>query len=156
MKRTLIGALLFGLLATGIGEVQAQAPDTPAIVVVPKGAEEVWELEGKRRAALVAGDLKTFASLCADELTYTHTDGSVDTKESFLEMLSGGVSYETMDLHDVNVTRYDDTVVIVGRVQIVVKSPNGPIGFQARFTGVWAKQQGDWRFAAWQTTRFPG
>ena len=51
MKRTLIGTLPFGFLATGIGEVQAQAPDTPAMVVVPKGAEEVWELEGKRRAA---------------------------------------------------------------------------------------------------------
>jgi hypothetical protein len=41
-----------------------------------------------------------------------------------------------MDLLDVNIARYDSTVVMVGVAQIAVKSPGGPIRFRARFTGV--------------------
>jgi len=115
----------------------------------------VWQLEGKRRAALIAGDLKTLEALCSDEMTYTHTTGKVDTKKSYLEALRSGVRYEAMDLSDVSIARYDSTIVFVGLARIAVKSPSGPIRFQARFTGVWAKQQGGWRFAAWQTTRLP-
>jgi hypothetical protein len=60
-----------------------------------------------------------------------------------------------MDFLEVRLSPYDNTVVMVGLAQVGVKSRNGPIRFKARFTGVWAKQQGQWRFAAWQTTLVP-
>jgi hypothetical protein len=60
-----------------------------------------------------------------------------------------------MDRSDVNIARYDSTVVIVGLARVAVKSPSGPIRFQARFTGVWARHHDRWRFVAWQTTRLP-
>ena len=155
MRRMLLATLACGVLAVGLGRALAQEPGLQAVVVVPKGAEEVWQLEGKRRAALVAGDLKTLEALFSDEMTYTHTTGQVDTKKSYLESLRSGVRYEAMDLSDVNITRYDSTVVMVGVAQVAVKSPRGPIRFRARFTGVWARQHEQWRFAAWQTTRLP-
>jgi hypothetical protein len=154
MRRILLATLTCGVLAAGMGQARAQEGDH-ASVVVPKGAEEVWQLESQRRAALIAGDLKTLESLFSDEMTYTHTTGKVDTKKSYLESLRSGVRYEAMDLSDVNIARYDNTVVMVGLAQIAVKSPSGPIRFRARFTGVWARQQERWRFVAWQTTRLP-
>ena len=154
MQRTL-AAVLTGWLVTAGVPAWAQPADGLASVVVPPGAEEVWALDAKRRAAVLAGDLDTLEELCADGLTYAHTDGTVDTKTSYLEMLRTGVRYTTMDLHDVSIARYDGTVVIAGVVQIAVDSPRGPIGFRARFTDVWAKQDGRWRFAAWQTSRIP-
>mgnify|MGYP001286664317 CR=1 FL=1 len=44
-------ALACGALTAGLGAVRAQGPALEAKVVVPQGAEEVWDLEGKRRAA---------------------------------------------------------------------------------------------------------
>jgi hypothetical protein len=155
MRRILAAALASGVLTVGIVAVRAQEAALHSIVDVPKGAEEVWQLEGKRRAALIAGDLKTLDALFADEMTYTHTNGKVDTKESYLQALRSGVKYETMDLSDVSIARYDSTVVIVGVARVAVKSRSGPTGFRGRFTGVWARQQERWRFVAWQTTRLP-
>jgi hypothetical protein len=155
MRRIFLATLACGVLAAGMGQARAQEGDLHASVVVPKGAEEVWQLEGKRRAALIAGDLKTLDELFSDEMTYTHTNGKIDTKKSYFDSLRSGVRYEAMDLSDVNIARYDSTVVMVGLARVAVKSPNGPIRFRARFTGVWARQQERWRFVAWQTTRLP-
>lgn len=159
MRRILVAALAFalafGVLTVGIGPLRMQGPELHAMVDVPKGAEEVWELEGKRRAAVIAGDLKTLDALCSDEMTYSHTNGKVDTKKTYLKALESGVSYEKLDLSDVSIARYDSAVVIVGVAQIAVKSSSGPIRFRARFTDVWARQQDRWRFVAWHTTLLP-
>jgi hypothetical protein len=155
MRRILAAALACGVLVAGTGRPHAQESGLHPAVVVPKGAEEAWQLEGKRRAALIAGDLDTLEALCSDALTYTHTTGMVDTKKRYMKALRSGVRYEQMDFLEVTLSPYDNTVVMVGLAQIAVKSPSGPIRFKARFTGVWAKQQGQWRFAAWQTTRVP-
>ena len=155
MRRILVAALAFGVLAVGLRGAPAQESALQTQVVVPKGAEEVWQLEGKRRAALIAGDLDTLESLCADELTYTHTNGTIDTKKTYMKSLRSGVRYEAMDFLEVSLARYDSTVVMVGLARIAVKSSSGPIRFRARFTGVWARQDERWRFVAWQTTRVP-
>jgi hypothetical protein len=155
MRHLVAAALACGLLTAGPGAVRAQGPALQAKVVVPQGAEEVWELEGKRRAAQIAGDIKTLDALCADEMTYSHTNGMVDTKKSYLKALQSGVKYEKVDFLDVTIARYDNTVVMNGLVQVAVKSPNGPIAFRARFTDVWARQHDRWRFVAWHTTRMP-
>lgn len=155
MRRHLAAALAFSVLTMGIGGVQAQKPASHPLVVVPKGAEEVWQLEAKRRALLLAGDLDALSELCSDEMTYSHTNGMVDNKTSYFKSLRSGARYVQMDLSDVNIARYDTTVVITGLAQIAVESRNGRIAFRARFTDVWAKQQDRWRFVAWQTTRMP-
>jgi hypothetical protein len=155
MHRIVGAALTCAILALGDGAARAQESRREAAAVVPKGAEEVWQLEAKRRAAQIAGDLKTLEALASDELTYAHTNGMVDTKKSYLKALGSGVNYETIDVSDVSIAAYDSSVVMVGLVQIAVKSKSGPIGFRARFTSVWAKQQDRWRWVAWHTTRMP-
>ena len=155
MRRILTAVLACVVLALGIREARAQESAHATPVVVPKGAEEVWQLEVKRRALLIAGDIDGLEALCADGLTYSHTNGMVDTRKSYFKALRSGVRYVRMDLENVNIAPYDSTVVITGLAHVAVKSPNGAQGFRARFTGVWAKQNGQWRFAAWQTTRMP-
>jgi hypothetical protein len=88
-------------------------------------------------------------------MTYSHTNGKVDTKKTYLESLRTGVRYQKHDNYEVNIARNDSTVVITGVAQIAVKSPRGPIAFRARFTDVWARQQDRWRFVAWHTTLIP-
>ncbi len=154
MRRILV-ATVACVLAVGMRGTRAQESVLQTKVAVPKGAEEVWQLEGQRRTALLAGDLTTLEGLCTDDMTYSHTNGKVDTKKTYFAALRSGVRYERMDFSDVSIARYDSTVVITGVAQIAVKSPSGPIRFRARFTDVWAKQQERWRFAAWHTTLMP-
>src|SRR3954464_15790315 len=54
------------------------------------------DLEDRRYAAMVDADLDTLDDLLSDDVIYTHSDASVDTKKSYLDMLR---SEELVYLH---------------------------------------------------------
>lgn len=144
------------LLPLVAAPLRAQTPTAPAAIVVPDGARDVWKRDEARRAAIVAGDVKALAPMLADDLTYTHSSGKVDTKESLLTALSSGaMDYDAIDYKEAKVQSYRNTVVIAGVVQVAARSGGQSVRFDARFTAVWAKVGRDWRFVAWQTTRLP-
>src|SRR2546425_605476 len=79
--------------------------------------EEVLMLERNRADAMVRQDLEALASLLADDLSYTHSDGRTDTKESFLDLVAGpalrylGIDYanqEVLDCGDAVVVRSEE------------------------------------------------
>ena len=51
---------------------------------------QINDLEDRRYAAMVDADLDTLDDLLADDVIYTHSDASVDTKTSYLDMLRSG------------------------------------------------------------------
>ena len=120
----------------------------------PDSAQEVRALEQKRVSALVAGDVKTLESIFSDDLTYTHSSGKLDTKAQFLEgVKSGALKYEAMNHQDVGARGYGDAVVLTGTSEVKVKSEGQALSFRIRFISVYAKQRGQWRMIAWQSTR---
>ncbi len=65
------------------------------------------------RAAQVAADAKAFDALCAAELSYSHSDGRVEDKATFIANATSGKS-KVLSL------KYDDTKVrVVGPVAVV-------------------------------------
>lgn len=50
----------------------------------------VLALEERRRQALLAGDLPALQGLLDSHLTYVHSTGTCDGKDSYLAKLSGG------------------------------------------------------------------
>src|SRR5690242_21695357 len=65
------------------------------------------------RAAQVAADAKAFEALCAAELSYSHSDGRVEDKATFIANATSGKS-KFLSL------KYDDTKVrVVGPVAVV-------------------------------------
>ena len=48
---------------------------------------EVTEHEDRRWAAMIAKDIDALSALFADELSYTHSNASVDTKSSYLKAI---------------------------------------------------------------------
>jgi ketosteroid isomerase-like protein len=48
---------------------------------------QINDLEDRRYAAMVDADLDTLDDLLSDDVIYTHSDASVDTKKSYLDML---------------------------------------------------------------------
>ena len=72
--------------------------------------EEVLQLERQRAAAMVREDIGALQELLAEDLSYTHSDGRRDTKESLLALIAGpsmrylGIDYsdqEAIDCGDV-------------------------------------------------------
>jgi ketosteroid isomerase-like protein len=120
------------------------------------GRDDVAAAEKKRFAAMIAGDVAILAPLLADDLTYTHSSGRVDTKAQFLDNLrSGQQKYFSIAPEDTAVRVYGDTAVSTGRSAMHVSAAGQEMRFRIQFTDVWVRRDGRWQMVAWQSTRLP-
>lgn len=112
----------------------------------------VAELEQRRWHALVAGDLDELDRLFADGMSYTHSNGMVDTKQSYLGALRDGVfRYVDIDVQEPSSREFGTTVVVTGTAVATSESAGGRLVSPLRYTGVWAEQADGWRFVAWHS-----
>lgn len=130
-----------------------------ALAAVPLAAaseKEILEAQDRRFAAMIAGDAAALAPLLADELTYTHSNGRVETREQFLESIrSKGLQYRSIEPADMAVRVYGAAAVVTGRAAMKVTSNGQDLAMEVRFTAVHVRREGGWLLAAWQTTRLP-
>lgn len=126
----------------------------PALAAAQDARQDILAADARRFAAMIQGDLAALEGLLAEDLTYTHSTGQVETRAQFLESLrSGKLRYLAATPSDVNVRVYGDTAVVTGRAEMKVSSQGQELTVTARFTEVWVKSGGAWKLAAWQSTR---
>jgi ketosteroid isomerase-like protein len=114
---------------------------------------EVLQADEARVEALLANDFAALEQLLADDLTYVHSNGMLDTKESYIGGLRSGRSrYLTMDMSDVQVRSLGDTALINAKFNARVKVGDHEVNPQPRVLIVYAKRDGRWQMAAWQST----
>ena len=114
----------------------------------------VRQVEDRRVKAMIDDDFAALDAVLADDLTYTHSSGALDTKASYLETLkSGKTKYLTFDRTPSVVRLYGDTAVITGAATLSLRGQAAP--FSLRYTLVYVKRDGLWRTVAWQSTRLP-
>lgn len=83
----------------------------------------VGQLDNDRVKAMLQGDTAALDRICADDLIYTHSDGTVETKAKWIESIrSGKQRYERFDRDDVQVHVYGGAAVVTGRSQVKVFS----------------------------------
>lgn len=117
---------------------------------------DVLELEQRRWDALIAGDTATLAELFADEMSYTHSNAMAEDKASYLSSIERKVfDYQAVERHDQQARRVGDTVLLTGRAEIDVRAGGRDVHLNARYSVVWARQDGRWRFLCWQSTSIP-
>ncbi len=117
---------------------------------------EVEAAEDRRWAAQLGADTEALAELLADELSYTHSNGLVDTKASFLDAIANKVfDYRSADRTDVSVALVGETAVIAGRVAMLVVAGGREVNLDSRYSAVWARHDGRWQFVCWQSTPIP-
>jgi hypothetical protein len=116
----------------------------------------VLGLEDQRCNATVQRDVGALELLLADDLTYTHSSGRVETKAAFLESIrAGNPRYHRIERSDVVVRVFDDAVAVVTGLARFTVTLNGQDKVtHARFTNVWTRGEdaNRWRFSAWQST----
>ena len=117
--------------------------------------EEVLMLERRRADSMVREDIETLASLLADDLSYTHSDGRTDTKESLLGLIAApAMRYLGVDYSNQVVIDCGDAVVVRGTARIrLLREPGERLDYLVLFLDIWARRDGGWQTVAWQATR---
>ena len=116
---------------------------------------EVLAADDARVKALLAADYDTAEKLFADELTYVHSNGSLDTKQSYMQGLRAGNSrYAEMNMFDMSVRAYGETAVLSGKftAKVIIGGGAREANLLSRVLMVWVKRDGNWQLVAWEST----
>jgi hypothetical protein len=115
--------------------------------------QEIKALEDRRYRAMLAGDTAVLDDLCSDDLIYTHSKADYDDKRSYLHKV--GTRYFTY----LEITHPTDRILVVdgaalvtGRMTAKVSVVGTIVHIDNRFLAVWVREQGTWKFVAYQPT----
>jgi ketosteroid isomerase-like protein len=120
--------------------------------------QDILALESRRIAAMVAQDMATLDAMLADDLSYTHSNGTTDTKASFMELVRNPGDhgrYLGVDYRNEAAVALGDAAIVRGIAQITLEGTGGKPdrSYPVLFLDVWERRGGTWRLVAWQATR---
>jgi hypothetical protein len=155
MRRLLaVAALLFLGLSTHTFAQTTKGTAGRAISADVSLEQKILALEAKRIAAMVKKDIATLDALLGDDLSYTHSGGTTDTKASFITLIKERGRYLGVDYSGTQVVPLSgNTVVVRGRALIRLEDTPS---YTVLFLDVWALRDGAWKMVAWQATRIAG
>ena len=128
------------------------------MTTTPRLAQEILVLESRRIAAMVGQDMTTLDTMLADDLSYTHSNGTTDTKASFMELVRNPGDhgrYLGVDYRQEAAVALGDAAIVRGIAQITLEGTGGKPdrSYPVLFLDVWERRGGAWRLVAWQATR---
>lgn len=147
MNRRDLALSAAALAALGATPALASSPDEQAVA---KNVEAF-------RLGQVAGDGKALAALCADELSYSHSSGKVETKQEFL---AGATDFSKVKF--VSIEYRDPKIAVVGPAAIVrfnwvgeqeVLADGKKIPTNLHILMNWQKQGSDWKLLSRSATK---
>ena len=118
--------------------------------------QEVLAIERQRFAAQVRKETTFLHRVLGDDLIYTHSSGTVDSKASFIESIaSGRLDYREATPERLEARLFGDVAVLTGTARIRVQVKDQPLALHIRFTDVYVKRPAGWQMVAWQATKLP-
>lgn len=128
----------------------------PAILLGATPEEEVKDAEKQWAAAVVKKDYQILERVLADDLTYTHSDGRLDTKKNFVEALrSGKQTYDAAEHQSLDVRLLGKDVAVVRARLRMTAAAAGQAATPATFSilRVYQLRNGRWQLMAHQSAR---
>ena len=143
-RQLALPALAIGLL--GVVPAFAASADEDAVA---KNVEAF-------RAAQIAADAKAFDALCAAELSYSHSDGRVEDKATFVANATSGKSKVlSLKYEDVKVRVVGDAAIVrfhwLGESQAVADGKKSSTDLHILMN--WQKQGADWKLLSRASTK---
>lgn len=129
-----------------------------ACTAVPTGGGQasVEQSVEQLRLLMIDPDKGRLSALVADDLSYGHSAGKLDTKTSFIaDLLSGASDFVTIETSDQTVLRKDN-LAIVRHTLVAKTNDNGkPGAVTLKVLQVWTQADGRWQLLARQAVRPP-
>lgn len=116
--------------------------------------EDLVALDRAWAAAVVADDFASIEKIISPDLVYAHSDGKLDTAESYLNLLRSGASnYQAIDISAISAKLSGDTAVVNARALFRVLVGDNQLNNDIAYTHVYKKTDGEWRMIAHQAAR---
>jgi hypothetical protein len=109
----------------------------------------------KLRVAMLAPEKATLGALVAEELSYGHSDGHLNTKEVFIsDLLDGTSHFLTIDLTDQTVRVVGDCAIVRHILSANTHDAGKPEGtVKLKVLMIWQNQGGAWKLLARHAVR---
>lgn len=116
----------------------------------------ILAIEKQRYAAMIAGNARDLEGFLDEALAYTHSDGSRDTRESYLAKVAAGhFHYHRIDAPVDHVETFDETAIVIGRMLADVEVGGEKRSLANASLAVYRRRDGAWRLVAYQPTPLP-
>ena len=126
-----------------------------AVATADEPEDEVLASQDARLRAMIDEDIDALSELLADDLHYSHTRGSVESKAQFLSTVqSRRIDYLAAKPRDVRVRLFGDTAVITGLSDMSLIYRGEALDFTIRFLEVSHRVGAHWQLVAWQSVRY--
>lgn len=146
-KLFLAAATAVTLLALGGCATAPAGAGTDAPQSVATAAERL-------RIAMIDPSPAALNQLVADDLSYGHSGGRVDTKASFIsDLLDGKSDFVTIVISDQTIKVVGDAAIVRHTLTADTNDSGKPGKVQIKILGVWQKQGADWKLLARQAVR---
>lgn len=129
----------------------------PQILMAEGETKALEAADDARVAATVKGDRDALEAVFSDDLRYAHSTGTVDDKASYVDLVSSGkAKYVTYDYVERDFTFPAPGIALMaGKVHIKSFADNKVYDSILSYLAVWRKENGTWKFLAWQSCKVP-
>jgi uncharacterized protein DUF4440 len=143
-RHVILPALAVGLI--GIVPALAESPDEAAVA---KNVEAF-------RQAQIAADPKALEGLCAAELSYSHSDGRVEDRPTFVTNATNGKSkFLTLEYKDPQIRVVGPAAIVrfhwIGESQVIADGKKSSTNLHILMN--WQKQGSDWKLLSRASTK---
>lgn len=108
------------------------------------------------RNAMINADKPALEKLTAEDLSYGHSSGKVETKKDFIEnIVSGKSDFVTIELTNQTVQITGNTAVVRHAFSATSNDSGKPGSVKLLILLVWQKQKGNWKLLARQAVKTP-
>lgn len=108
----------------------------------------------KLRVAMIDPTPAALTALVADDLSYGHSGGRVDTKDSFIgDLIAGKSDFVTIVITDQTIKVVGNTAIVRHTLTADTNDSGKPGKVQIKILGVWQQQGGQWKLLARQAVR---
>jgi mannose-6-phosphate isomerase-like protein (cupin superfamily) len=117
---------------------------------------EIATIDDERRNAYLQNDAATLDRILADDVSAISGIGSEDGKAAILsDVKSYDLTYKKLTYDHRKIRIYGDTAVVTSHAEVVANYKEKDLTGKLLVTRVYAKQQGNWKLVAIQSTRIP-
>lgn len=104
--------------------------------------------------SLMGKDSITLMFLLANDVSYGHTNGVIQTKAQIIRsVMSGEQDYKNIEPSNMDIRIYENTGVVTMNSKVSMNYQNKPLDMNMFVTLVWIKNKNDWKLVARQSVK---